>query len=228
MKQIHFLSALALAVLLTCTLGSCSGGSKSGGDDSLNGDSSVVVEQVVEKSKYGVDLGLSVNWADHNVGAEKPEDVGVRIPLGNVSGTIKAPSKVRSNISDTDQDIAKVKWGDGWRMPTGPEFQELFEECEWIKEPLNGHNGFRVVGPNGNSIFLPVTGDAYMAESTSQYDIVMPEKPSPTHTEGNYWFASRANDRYGCNHLTFNTDTGKVQMMIAQDYFIMSIRPVHD
>lgn len=36
MKLIHFLSALALAVLLTCTLGSCSGGSSNGSDLNTN------------------------------------------------------------------------------------------------------------------------------------------------------------------------------------------------
>lgn len=28
--------------------------------------------------------------------------------------------------------------------------------------------------------------------------------------------------------LTFDTNTGEVKMMIAENYFIMSVRPVHD
>ena len=213
---------LNLAVCLLM-LTACAGNSST----SSCADSSGAIDAGEETCQYGVDLGLSVNWSDHNVGAETPDDPGYIIALGNVNGTIKAPSRVKTNISGTDQDIAMVKWGDGWRMPTGPEFQELFDKCEWKSEKLNGRNGFKVIGPNGNSIFLPVTGQAFIAKEGSHYDIVL-DKPGLNNNEGNYWFASRANDRFGCNHLTFDTNTGEVKMMIAENYFIMSVRPVHD
>lgn len=35
---------------------------------------------------------------------------------------------------------------------------ELYTRCTWKKERLNGVNGYRVTGPNGNSIFLPFGG----------------------------------------------------------------------
>ena len=44
-------------------------------------------------------------------------------------------------------------------MPTLEEMQELVDECTWTKTALNGINGYNVMGPNGNSIFLPAAGD---------------------------------------------------------------------
>ena len=42
-------------------------------------------------------------------------------------------------------------------MPTVAEAQELFE-CTWTAETLNGCAGYRVTGPNSNSIFIPCNG----------------------------------------------------------------------
>ena len=36
--------------------------------------------------------------------------------------------------------------------------QELVNYCEWEWTQMNGIDGVRVVGPNGNCIFLPTTG----------------------------------------------------------------------
>ena len=79
------------------------------------------------------------------------------------------------SISGTQNDVAHVKWGNGWRMPTLKEFNELKEKCIWCKETLNGHRGYRITGPNGNCIFLPMTGGrpAWLTGSQSK--------------EGNYW-----------------------------------------
>lgn len=34
-------------------------------------------------------------------------------------------------VLDLEDDVANVKLGDGWRMPTIEEFQELFNNCAW-------------------------------------------------------------------------------------------------
>ena len=128
-------------------------------------------EEVPETKEYGVDLGLSVNWAECNVGADSPEEVGCCIPLGNVTGTTKAPTNPNPAVSGTSSDIAVVKLGEGWRMPTGLEMKELKEKCSWTVETLNGQNGFRVTGPNGNSIFLPNSGSNYSTESIAEMNI---------------------------------------------------------
>lgn len=180
----------------------------------------------IDKS-YGVDLGLSVNWAECNVGADSPEEIGCRIPLGNVTGTTKAPIVKRSEISDTDADIAKVKMGDGWRMPTGAEMKELLNNCTWTPETVNGHNGFRVTGPNGNSIFLPDTGSNYSFEELAGKDIIY-DMDIRDSREGNYWCGTPVKDYYGCNHLTFDSKRQKVELMLCEPYFLCAVRAVHD
>lgn len=61
---------------------------------------------------------------------------------------------IGNNISGTIYDVAHVKWGGRWRMPTYDECLEL-QKCkqQWTK--YNGVDGLLITGPNGNSIFLP-------------------------------------------------------------------------
>ena len=65
---------------------------------------------------------------------------------------------------EVSDDVARMEWGDRWRMPTQQEFNELLEFCtlRWIK--FNSMYGYEVTSNiNGNKIFLPLTG--YMIES---------------------------------------------------------------
>ena len=55
-------------------------------------------------------------------------------------------------------DVAVANWGGSWRMPTYDEQGELLSECTWEWTTQNGVNGYKVTGPNGNSIFLPAAG----------------------------------------------------------------------
>ena len=57
---------------------------------------------------------------------------------------------------DEKDDAASVNWGGAWRMPTELEVHELIEYCHWEWTILNDVEGYKVKGPNGNSIFLPV------------------------------------------------------------------------
>lgn len=43
-------------------------------------------------------------------------------------------------------------------MPTNLEISELVNKCEWEWTTLEGINGAKVIGPNGNYIFLPAGG----------------------------------------------------------------------
>ncbi len=52
-------------------------------------------------------------------------------------------------------DVAAVKWGTSWRMPTRKEMEELVSKCTWTWTMRNGYTGYKVTGRNGNSIFLP-------------------------------------------------------------------------
>ena len=46
-------------------------------------------------------------------------------------------------------------------MPTKEELEELIDKCDWQWTTQGGHNGYKVTGPNGNSIFLPAAGWRY-------------------------------------------------------------------
>lgn len=184
-------------------------------------------EEVPETKEYGVDLGLSVNWAECNVGADSPEEVGCCIPLGNVTGTTKAPTNPNPAVSGTSSDIAVVKLGEGWRMPTGLEMKELKEKCSWTVETLNGQNGFRVTGPNGNSIFLPNSGSNYSTESIAEMNIKHDTSTNIDY-EGNYWCGTPTPGNFGLNHLAFRTDLHEVNLMWCELYYCNAVRPVHE
>lgn len=57
-------------------------------------------------------------------------------------------------ISGTQYDVAHVKWGGSWRMPTKEEAKELLSQCTKKKVTYKGYEGWLFTGPNGNKIFL--------------------------------------------------------------------------
>ena len=131
-----------------------------------------------------VDLGLpsGLKWANYNVGATSPEDYGGYYAWGETeekedyswetykwcNGSHDTMTKYCTNSSygtvdnktvlDPEDDVAHVKWGGDWRMPTKAEQDELRNNCSWAWTTQNGANGYKVTGPNGNSIFLPAAG----------------------------------------------------------------------
>lgn len=77
-------------------------------------------------------------------------------------------NSIHGNVDDktvlepTD-DAATVNWNGTWRMPTLSEFKELMNNCNWTWTTLKGVNGCWVTShTNGNSIFLPASGERYM------------------------------------------------------------------
>ncbi len=132
-----------------------------------------------------VDLGLPSGtlWATCNVGATTPEGYGDYFAWGetepksnydwsnegdykwgvyNSSDTNYGMTKYNKTDGkttlDPEDDAATANWGGAWRMPTTAEQQELLSKCTWTWMTLNGVNGCRVTGSNGNSIFLPAAG----------------------------------------------------------------------
>lgn len=121
----------------------------------------------IEDNGYDyVDMGLSVMWASYNVGAESPEEFGDYVAWGEL--------KQRSYYEDENyeykenpptlplkDDLANVKWGGNWRMPTRYEAEELIDttKCKWSWTTQNGVNGYRIVSKiTNNFIFIPATG----------------------------------------------------------------------
>ena len=131
-----------------------------------------------------VDLGLpsGLKWATCNVGAITPEEYGGYYAWGETeeksnyewftyklcNGSWNTMTKYctesrygtvdNKTVLDPEDDVAHVKWGGSWRMPTRAEQDELRNNCDWEWTTINGANGYRVTGPNGNSIFLPAAG----------------------------------------------------------------------
>ncbi len=140
------------------------------------------IEYVSSEGNEYVDLGLSVKWATHNLGAEKPEDFGNNYAWGEVetkdtydwsnykwcnggepiSYSNRKLTKycTTSSYGNVDNkttleiadDAANANLGGNWRMPTSAEVDELISECEWIWQ----EGGYLVVSKvNSRSIFIP-------------------------------------------------------------------------
>jgi len=111
-----------------------------------------------------VDLGLSVLWATCNLGAKKPEEFGNYYAWGEVKTKKKfltsnytAANYTKGEL-DAAHDPATKLLGVGIKTPTEDDFYELRDECTIVLDTLNGIKGYKVIGPNGNSIFLPSAG----------------------------------------------------------------------
>lgn len=125
-----------------------------------------------------VDLGLpsGLKWATCNIGASSTSDYGNYYAWGetqtkssytddNSLTMDKYKSELRSSgIIDSSgnltmpHDAANANWGGSWRMPVTKDFLELIDNCSWIWASQGGHNGYKVTGPNGHSIFVPAAG----------------------------------------------------------------------
>ena len=137
---------------------------------SQNNEYMLAFVQEINGHEY-VDLGLpsGLKWATCNVGANKPEDYGNYYAWGETktkSSYTKNNSKTYGNQmndikGNSQYDAARANWGGTWRLPTKAECQELVDKCTWKWTTRNGVKGYKVTGPNGNSIFLPAAGYRY-------------------------------------------------------------------
>lgn len=133
------------------------------GEPPLKGE--VLVTEAIPTENNPVDLGLSVKWAAYNVGASSPEEYGELYEWADPTGEKKSTNSNDSlsttppfNISGTQYDIARAKWGKKWRLPTQQELKELSDKCIWKWTEYKKVAGYMVTGPNGNRIFLPASG----------------------------------------------------------------------
>lgn len=175
-------------------------------------------EATGETPWQAIDLGLSVKWANCNVGARTPYQKGGYYAWGetNVKLTYTQDNYNKtekgSNICDTEFDVAHVLWGDGWRMPTSEEVSELYNKCKWEYDGFN--KGVRVKGPNGKSIFLPAGG-------SSLYSLGIPKKDETT---TRYWSGSGTN----VNAVTLHAQGNLTQSTSCPHYMGLLVRPVYD
>lgn len=127
-----------------------------------------------EGSKGFVDLGLPSGtlWAISNLGTDNAEDSGEFYAWGELEPKSEytrltwtvdmLPSGVLTEITGNPKyDAATYKLGTPWELPTEADFRELQKECKWDWVTLKGKKGYKLTGPNGNSIFLPAAGWIY-------------------------------------------------------------------
>ena len=136
----------------------------------------------VENGYEYTDLGLSVRWANCNIGAQTPEEYGFYFAWGEVeaknvyewSSYVYYDSEKKTLTKycvdgkngfldnkkelELQDDAAHITLGGKWRMATYAEILELREKCTWELTMEKGVKGYKIVGPNGNSIFLPAAG----------------------------------------------------------------------
>ena len=135
-----------------------------------------------------VDLGLAsgVLWAKYNIGTTEPTQLGNYYAWGELSpnkkeyystnykyfdkyGVIKYNEKDGKTVLELEDDVARANLGVGYRIPTKADWEELLEDCKWeavtVTLPIELDPSqkksiarWKVTGPNGNSIVLPMTG----------------------------------------------------------------------
>ena len=140
--------------------------------------------RATQTTEEWVDLGLpsGKKWASHNVGAASPEGFGNYYAWGEITtksyydwstyrfGEYAAFTKYCSEgdglngffdnktTLEPEDDAATANMGNGARMPTRQEWQELLANTTITTTTRNGVTGRLVTGRNGKSIFLPCAG----------------------------------------------------------------------
>ena len=194
--------------------------------------------------QQAIDLGLPsrTRWANMNVGATKPEEYGEHYAWGEIE-TKKEFNDVTykySNGEDTDEDgfyddncvlqdlgdicrskydVAYVKWGDEWQMPTKEQICELLDNCKIEHDVLNYVAGCRFIGPNRNSIFLPYAGGRFSSDLDHE------------DYSGFYWSGTKNQiDESYAYRLFFSRSSRSNSLKIWGNYYVrgfgFSVRPV--
>ncbi|MBN2164695.1 MAG: hypothetical protein JW717_00295 [Marinilabiliaceae bacterium] len=127
-----------------------------------------------------VDLGLSVLWANNNIGATSDNQLGGLYGWGDATGLEHSTDVniygTTENINNTEYDICSAN-GMGY-MPTFTDVKELITRCTRDYTEKGGVKGIKFTGPNGNSIFIPTATGYRNANEISADDM------------GYYWSSS--------------------------------------
>ena len=117
-----------------------------------------------------VDLGLpsGIKWAKCDLGETSPEKYGDGYGWGEtwtktsweyyyyftdiVKGQFtKYDSRDKRYFLEKEDDVAYLRFGEGWRYPTWNEVQELYDNCTVTESTLNGWPGVMFVSKNNNN-----------------------------------------------------------------------------
>lgn len=99
-----------------------------------------------------VDIGTSVYWAETNLGAIEPQDMGHYYSLREIK-----------------EDPVKAAWGGKWRMPTIEELRQL-DGCNYFRRmEVNGVQGFYIAHyTKDEGVFLPAAGVMYAQDDQNE------------------------------------------------------------
>lgn len=160
-----------------------------------------------------VDLGLPSGtlWATVNIGANSPEDYGQYFAWGELEEKTDYSTQaylyyngsyenIGTDIANTEYDVAKYLWGNGWHMPTYNQIQELMKNCSWTRTTQNDISGYLVKGSNNNSIFLPCggfkngSGDQYIGTMAYYWSSTSNGSTAYCVWDGPYWYCNYRRD----------------------------------
>ena len=177
-----------------------------------------------------IDLGLpsGTKWACCNVESPVPEGYGGRYAWGETDkkneftwsnyihcdGSSSTCHYLGYSICGTEYDVAHVKWGENWQMPTISQIKELINNCtyEWIK--VNGIRCGKFMGANGGTIIIPAAGE--MINTTV----------SERNENGWYWAGMEVPDDTNRPYL-FGVSSNGGSLIIAHDRFRgMTVRAI--
>lgn len=190
------------------------------------------------KHPHAIDLDLpsGTKWACCNVGASIPEEYGGYYAWGetkekkthglynykyyNGSSGERCYTKNFDYLCGSDVDVAHVKWGDNWQMPTNTQLTELIENCIHEFVTINGVYGAKFIGPNGNVIFLPAAG-------IDHHDGVANLNSMGFYCPGSLSFGCPV--AYGgLDYLQFSEGYCEYRNYIGDRFFGYSVRPVKE
>lgn len=184
----------------------------------INNAESTVERREKESGIEEVDLGLPSGtlWANMNVGSLRPSDYGEFYSWGEIKTKrnyqqVEYENIKQVDISGTAYDVANLKYGTEWQIPTVADFDELIHNCSWSWVIVDGHKGYNVTGKNGQSIFLPAAG--WMCSDIPEYQ----------GQYGYYWTSVKVNDTFA-KGLLFSKSEKKVGNGYL--YYGRCVRPV--
>lgn len=132
-------------------------------------------------------LASGLLWAKYNIGTTEPTQLGNYYAWGETSTkkeyystnykhfnakynieVLKYNEKDGKEVLELEDDAARANIGAGYRIPTKEDWEELLEDCKWeavtttLSEIIDPSQTkiiarWKVTGPNGNSIVLPMT-----------------------------------------------------------------------
>ncbi len=116
-------------------------------------------------------------------------------------------------VLDLEDDVAHLKLGGKWRMPTWEEWDELRLQCKFGVYS-GAETGYLITGPNGNTLLLPFSGSREGSELEGEKDYCC------------YWSSSFYPD-YPSGAASFNFGSnGGSGMSTIDRFYGYSIRPV--